>query len=368
MPIAPEAAFILLSDLHFGDDLLLEANGPLPNVPWWLRAWDRDVKQYFDERCTAHDIAILKSLPRYLKRLLVDIRNGGFPRDDFDLYLVLGDQVTRPTGSAYKFLREYLTQKHYETGDSELTHKCAGLQIPSDRLLLIPGNHDKLLMTDLGFYQNEMLKPLRLSTEPSAQSCHIRLQVVGQRKFLFFLVDASVYAGKENTLDTTCRNHLAAGEITSELRKSILAKVEALKKKDTVDNISLADYTSATRILVVHYAVDVQSVCGVRKELENLILPHECKGLAELIDELSEELHLVLHGHLHKAKLYKRSGVNVVAATTTSQRGDENGFFLLKFFESGEIATEHHRWYKNGFLLDSNASLNQLLGRVNVAR
>ncbi len=368
MPIVPEAVFVLLSDLHFGDDLLLEADGPLPSVPWWLRVSDYDVKRYLDRRCKAHDIGIVKNLPRYLKRLLMDLREAGFKGEDFDFYLLLGDHATRPTGSAYRFLREYLTQKRYETGDADLKHSCAGLSIPPDQLLLIPGNHDKLMLTNLNFYHEEMLRPLGIREEPNAQGCSLRLCSVGQRKFLFLLVDASIYARQDNCFDRSCRDHLASGEITPALREAILEKLNGLKRGDTVDDIRITDYLNVTRILVVHYAVDALRVCGLRQELQNLVLPHECKGLDSLVDELKNELHLVVHGHLHKAKLYRHGGVPVVAATTTTQRGTENGFFLLKFFASGEIGAEHHRWLKTGFLLDSNSELNQLFGRASVVR
>ena len=329
-----------------------------------------DVKRFFEERCSAHDIGILKTLPRYLRNLFSDLRRSGYSGHegkDFDFYLLLGDHCTRPTGSSYRFLREYLTAKRYVTGSSDLSHTCAGLRIDPSRLVMIPGNHDKLLLTNLDLYHNEALKPIGLPAQPKEGDCYLLLRSIGARKFLFVLVDASKYAAKNDQLDLSCREHLAGGEISSRLRASIVSKIENLAKGISIDGVSSRDYDAATRILVVHYAVDMRRVCGLSQELKNWILPHDCKGLDRLVDELGNAFHLVVHGHLHKPMIYRQGTVPVVAATTTSQRGGDNGFFLLKFFASGEIAAEHHRWLSTGFLLDSRSELNQLVGRVSVA-
>jgi hypothetical protein len=242
------------------------------------------------------------------------------------------------------------------------------LSVPVERLVFIPGNHDKLLLKDLAFYQNELLKPLGVPADPEKQSFSMRLRTIRNRKFLFFLIDASRYSSTDDLLDFSCREHLAGGEISPPLRSMMTKKLNRLKKGETVDGVDPIDYLTATRILMVHYAVDGPRVCGSQQGFADLVLPHECTGLDKLVDELGSHFHLVVHGHLHKAKLYRHGGVPVVAATTTSQLGGENGFFLLKFFASGEIAAEHHRWLKTGFLLDSNSELNQTLGRANAAR
>lgn len=366
----PEAVFVVLSDLHFGDDLMREAEGPLPSVPWWLRALDYDVKCFFEKRCSAHDIGILKTLPRYLKSLFSDLRRSGYSGHDgkdFDLYLLLGDHSTRPTGSSYRFLREYLTAKRYVTGSSDLRHSCAGLRIDPSILVMIPGNHDKLLLTNLDFYHNEALKPIGLPAQPKMGDCWLTLRSIGARKFLFVLVDASKYAATNDRLDLSCHEHLAGGEISSRLKASIVSKIERLTKGISVDGVDGRDYDAATRILVVHYAVDTRKVSGLSQELNALILPHDCKGLDELVNELSHVFHLVVHGHLHKPMIYRQGSVPVISATTTTQRGGDNGFFLLKFLASGEIAAEHHRWLSTGFLLDSRSELNQLVGRASAA-
>lgn len=362
LPESPYAVFLLLSDLHFGADLLAEAEGTLFSTPTWLKVRDYRIQRFLGKRCVAHDINIVKSLPRYLKRLLEDLSEQGPTRDDFDLYLILGDMATRPCADSYHFLRNYLTRTEYETGDSELKHVCAGLNLRTDRLVAIPGNHDKLLLSDLQLYQKEFARRLDLPTAPGPQSCFFSHRRVHDHDFLFIQVEASKYASQDNTLDLSCREHLAGGEITPDLDQEIKTGLQQVKDGAKVDGISRDNFSRAMKILLVHYAVDTNRVAG-SNHLEHLILPHACRGLEKLVSDLDSDIDLVIHGHLHKAMLYKHGRVPVIAATTTTQRNPqgENGFFLVKFFRSGEVRAEHHRWLVTGFLRDDRAELSQIL-------
>ena len=105
MAHVPNAILVLLSDLHFGDDLLDEGAGKLRGVPWRIRLLSPAIRRYFHSRLTRHDMGILKMLPLYLKRLLEDLRAAGFERDNFDLYVLLGDLATEPTGSSFQFVQ-----------------------------------------------------------------------------------------------------------------------------------------------------------------------------------------------------------------------------------------------------------------------
>lgn len=362
MPESLQAVLLLISDLHFGTDLLDEARGALLSAPSWLKFRENRIQRFLNKRCGAHDISILKSLPRYLKRVLEDLSEDGTRRDDFDLCLILGDVATIPSADSYHFLRGYLTQAEYQTGDSQLKHVCAGLNLKPSNIVAIPGNHDKLLQTDLRLYQQEFVGRLKVPTEPGPQHCFFSLRRVQTHEFLFIQVEASKYTSQDNKLDLSCRDHLAGGEITPDLDQKIRMGLRELKHGRKVDGISLENFSHATKILLVHYAVDTNLVAGAG-HLEHLILPHGCDGLERLVETLSSDIDLVVHGHLHRPMLYRHGGVPVIAIPTTAQRNSEgdNGFFILKLFKSGEIRAEHHRWFGTGFLRDDRAEFNQTL-------
>jgi 3',5'-cyclic AMP phosphodiesterase CpdA len=351
-----EAVIVLLSDLHFGNDLYDEAKGASCHLPWWLKFKQNKINEIFRRRCTAHDMGILKRLPRYLKYLLLELG-----RPDFDLYLVLGDLATQPTGSSYSFLTKYLTQQAYVTGNGDSKHEIAGLNIDPKKLILIPGNHDKLLQTDLKLYQQNMLLKLGKGPEPSPRGCHLQSLSIGIRQFLFVLVEASCYAKQKDVLDLSFRDHLARGAIDEKLKLEIKRKLRRLKRGNEVDQVRLDNYDRTIRILMVHYAVDVARVLGTSSAIKSLGVPHQCDGLNDLVTDLRSHFHLVIHGHLHQSRIYDQEEVPVVAITTTTQRGGDNGFFLLKLFSNGDLLSEHHRWHQTGFLPDDRQEFNQTL-------
>lgn len=364
MSESPDAVFVILSDLHFGPNLL-----PTSDVPWplfqeielpKLFGHEPEIGKFILERCITHDISIVATLPLYLQSLLPNLPSIDDRRpESFDLYLVLGDLTTCPFSSSFELLRRYLTEQHCESPEGNFSVSCAGLKIDPSKLVIIPGNHDKLFMTDLDFFHRNLLGPLHLPIGPKPQSSYMLSRRVREREFLFIMVDANKYATEVFSVDTSCRKHLASGEISKGLRGELMAKLAELAKKRRVDDAELDDYRAATRIMLVHYAADIRSVIGLK--LESLILPHNCLGLDNLIGDLGQELDLVLHGHLHFPKIYQHMGTPIISASTTTQKDGYNGFFLLKFFRSGEIRTEHHRWFGTGFLPDPEPSLKRTI-------
>jgi len=369
-----QVVFVVLADLHFGAGLREEAEVPPLNTPnsiieRALRLFNIDVgsavERFVEHRCVAHDIETVRALPRYLKQVLRQLRADGYKGNEFDFYVLLGDLATWPNESSFDFVRSYLTERRIVAGDRDLRVSCAGLGIPRDRLgqklIVVPGNHDKLLRTSLDFYHQQFLEPLGLARQPQTLGCHLVSRSVGSREFLFILVDPSRYAAKDMNIDVSARDHLAGGEVTATLRNEILRRLAKVKSGEPVDDAQLRDYMAATKILVVHYAVDLSRFPGLK--VESLILPHECEDLGRLVGDLGAraELNLVLHGHLHMPKIYNHMGVPVVAASTVTQKRGDNGFFLLKFFSTGEIRAEHHRWFGTGFLPDPSPTLNRTI-------
>jgi len=368
-----QAAFLVLSDLHFGAGLREGAEVPPLDtrnslLERALRLLNLDVRRtierFIEEKCVAHDIQAVKELPRYLKQLLQKMRSEGYESKEFDAYVLLGDLATWPSPGSYAFLRSYLTERRISAGDREYQVKWAGLGIHADqlrqRLVVIPGNHDKLLLTGLDLYHRHFLEPLGLPPQPEAAGCYLLSRAVESREFLFILIDGSRYAAREMQVDASVRRHLACGEVTGVLHNEIFRRLDRLQRGESVDGAQIQDFARATKILVVHYAVDLSLFPGLKTE--SLILPHECEALARLVSDLRTkvQLSLVLHGHLHIPKIYS-AGVPVIAASTTTQKGGYNGFFVLKFLNTGEMRAEHHRWFGTGYLPDPDASLTRTI-------
>jgi hypothetical protein len=350
------AAALVLSDLHFGADLLREAEVPPLQIPWWKTMLAPSVRRYMQTKCKAHDIGILLCLPLYLKKVLHQLRLEGFESSKFNFYLLLGDVSTYANGSSYVFSREYISQTNYSP---QGLMPIPALGIPVDKLVMIPGNHDKMLRTNLDIYLQQFANPLGVpGPGPLPMHSFFLTKNAGDTEFLFILVDASVYASMAETLDLSAREHLAMGRVSKELAQEIQTKLDQLKYGASVDAAKLKNYSLSRKILLVHYAVDDRAVLGSVLPRDELVLPHSCIGLDNLIKDLSGDLHLVVHGHLHCPRIYNHCGVSVISATTTTQKDGNNGFFVLKFYNSGDLITEHHRWVGSGFVLDDNQDLN----------
>jgi len=336
---------ILLSDLHLGSRLDEQLSFPdftvAPKTLGWFAR--KKINRYFRKRCKSHDLNILKTLPHFLNFLRS--RDG----IDFDFYLVLGDIVTLPSVAACQLAQAYLTNTKCVTAYSGLQHECTGLGIPLDRLIAIPGNHDKMLLTNLDLFNQEFAAPLGLPVIPKSKSYFIYKRN-GQIEFLFIIVEANIYCAKSKELDKTYRRHLAKGAIKPDTKKEIKQKIEQIRAGNKVDHAQLDDFKKAFKILLIHYAADDTQVAGRWQGLFDLVLPHQCEGLTELLKSVSANVDLLIHGHLHQPAAYAHEGVQVLAATTTTQMLEKrNGFHLLKFY-GRELHAEEFLWDKNTFV------------------
>jgi 3',5'-cyclic AMP phosphodiesterase CpdA len=360
-----ETAFVLLSDLHFGNNLSESPGIQLLNIPFSYHGTTQKVTDYIVARCRGHYKPCVQRLPRYLKVLLSDLKEDGYQRDKFDLFLLLGDQSTLTHESSYKFLREYLTQDEYETKDADGLERCKGLEIDPGDILAVPGNHDKLLRNSLDLYHDEFTRKAKLLEEVRPQMCSIALRSFADREFVFILLEPSIYCARDLELGSDFRSHLAAGKVSAKLREDVRTKLDILRRYGKLDaQVKLrTNFSDAIKILVVHYAVDGgQFAAG----LDEHILPHECEGLGELVEMLKEEyqLSMALHGHLHRPLLYNFKGVQVISATTATRmdKDGKTGFFLVKVLDSGTIRAEHHVWTGVGYTPDPDKNLNRDVG------
>lgn len=366
--MAVEAAILVLSDMHFGRDLLEGPETTQFRMSSLVRLAAKvpGVQRYIDEGCRGHSYSCVTELPLYLKKVLRDLRDDGYYPDEeaYDLVILLGDQVTVPDHSSYRFIRDYLTKTSFRTKGIE----CDGLAIDPARLLSIPGNHDKLLLPDLELYKREFSSRLALPSI-GPQKCRVHSRMLGGHEILFVLVEASIYS-QTGIIDLHCGEHLACGNISAGLEKSIVQKLDRLKRGIPADGVRLKQpYEDVTKIMLVHYAVDLSKFkrnAGLRARFfhaaANLAVPHNCEGLPELVAKLGKEYQLssVLHGHLHEKVIYPHCGVTVVASTTVTQDSHNNGFFILKVLDTGELVAEHHVWDGAQFVPDTHEKVLDL--------
>jgi predicted phosphodiesterase len=359
-----ETAILLLSDLHFGNDLPEAAGTQLLNVP----AAFTKVTPYFEARCKGHHAPCVTRLPRYLKVLLSGLKEEGHPGEKFDLLILLGDQSTLTHERSYKFLREYLTQEDYTTRDEYGgVHSCKGLHMDPSGILAVPGNHDKLLRKSLDLYHEEFSRKAKIKEEVRPQMCSIAVKSLAGREFIFILVEPSVYCKQDLKLGSDFRSHLAAGKVSEKLLEDVKIKLGMLREHGKLDaELKLSTkFNDAMKVLLVHYAVDESRFPS---GLDEMIVPHQCDGLGDLVNMMREEydLSLALHGHLHHPLLYNFNGVQVVSATTATRadKPGKTGFFLLKVLDSGTIRAEHHVWTGVDYTPDPDKSLTRDVGRL----
>jgi predicted phosphodiesterase len=360
---APHTILVLLSDLHFGQNLTGETSiPPLPTSKVFrLLQIGPAAERYVLKKCTAHDSNIIRRLPRYLTELLIENRGRGYYRDSFDYYILAGDLATWADVPTYKFLKHYLTRQSYTMSDDMATYKCQCLGLHPSQIIAIPGNHDKLFRSDLDLYHQNFTTP-DLPSGPLPERCHLVSRRSERQKLLFILVDASVYGS--TTLGFGVGDHLARGEVTRDLLDEVRQKLDRLKAGSAVDDAGPDSYAKAVRILVVHYAIDAYRVGGVPM-LFNL-LRHDCEGIEDLLKVVKDDIHFAVHGHLHAPAVYNSHGVPVVAAGTASQRvgspgARPNDFFLIKLFDNEAMAVERHVWSHTDFVRDPDPQFTRVL-------
>lgn len=348
LPETLDAAIALLSDLHFGESYLGETR--LPPLSYTIVAdllrLGGKVEQLVRQNCAAHNQAILCQLPQYLRGLVAEYQaSEGYTLSDFEQYVLLGDLVTWASPTAFQFLAEYLTQQDLLVKIKTRLERWPGLKASTDKLVPIPGNHDKLLRRDLQLYNDGVSARLQIAPW-GVNAVTLIDRAIGTQRALFLAVDASVYTKQSLTIDFHATRHLARGEIT----KSILREVAGYK-----DELVRAR-GKAYRILVIHYAVHFGRATKMSADLAalNYVLPHECDGVDELFEELGPDaIDFAIHGHLHIARKYNFQGVPVLSTGSVSQLDAEpNGFHVLKFMNSGQVYAEYHVWGEGGFDID----------------
>lgn len=183
------AAILHLSDLHLGKDFYDagtrdRADGiNTSSVKSVLRHKGRQLMQ-------THDGYIIPSLHLDIRRAA---RRLGAPDGAFDFCVVTGDISTDSSPEQrFTFARKFLTERLTAT-DAATGHSIdVGLDFAKERLLCVPGNHDKLRQQELHSYLTGFADlPAAL---PYVQTVRAR----SGQQFVFYGIDSNLYE-EDNT-------------------------------------------------------------------------------------------------------------------------------------------------------------------------
>ena len=341
-----KAVIVVLSDMHLGPGYEAEVSVPTVGTQAFVRmiGMKGAVQNFFQKECRAHDAVMLESVPMYLRHLVrIAQIEEGYEGSQFDLYLLLGDQVTWPSPASFAFCRDFLKKDEWQPEGAQRKYLGLGLSESQivGQLIAIPGNHDKLLARGLDNYHTDYTDKLGVRRDLTPQSTHLEERKVRDINICFGLLDASAYTKVPDMLAwPECRTHLARGEVTTKLEQQARRLAAEMRTRD------------GFKFLVLHYAIAQSAPIAV-----NTVLPHQCDGIERIMPFFKGAVNAVVHGHLHRAELDTVDGVRIISAGTVCQKNNkQNGMFLLKVYDTGQLHAEHHVWDDNWYRPDPERS------------
>jgi 3',5'-cyclic AMP phosphodiesterase CpdA len=211
-----------LSDLHLGEDFA--DVGSKSKADGLGAGAIESFRKNYGIVMQTHDSWIIPCLEN---EILLAARYLGAPEDTFDFNVITGDistDVNPP--ERFKFAREYLTGTVPVTPGSNFQ---VGLRMPRESVFCVPGNHDKMALTDNNFYLEgfkDLPGPLPYVKEVTSST--------GQR-LVFYGIDSNLYL----------KGNIAVGEISP---VTLAWLNESLTLTDTADGRPLP-----VRILLLHH-------------------------------------------------------------------------------------------------------------------
>jgi hypothetical protein len=215
---------------------------------------------------------------------------------------------------------------------------AAGLNIPNELLLTLPGNHDKMRETTLARFN----RAFGNSPEPCN---YVRAFRRNGKVIIFFVVDSNDYN----------EGNIAKGEIDL-ARLSWLAKqLNNITQGLALDGESFSadECSSAVKCLVLHHHVCDLSFKKRYFNLERSFT--RLTGAEDLLKLVSGRIHVILHGHEHYPIHFvePESKALIISGGTTSQWQEEphkNSFYHLTFFTDNSVKINEHVWNGKGFV------------------
>jgi 3',5'-cyclic AMP phosphodiesterase CpdA len=335
----PICSILHLSDLHLGANF-----GDVGGKKRGFFKGVMDKKAYLMQ---AHDDFLLLLLPLEIRRIGVvnrTRRRSAWPNHEapepFDRIVVSGDISTDATDEArFAFAHSFLTSKSPLSAGIYGAQASIGLGLPNDRLLCIPGNHDKMRETTLARFN--------ASFSSTPQPCnYVRVLRQLDKAVVFIGMDSNAYS----------EGNIASGEM-DQARLSWLAEIlsrmetTGLSEGDVV--LTPNECARAIKCLVIHH-----HVCDLsfKKRYFNPSRSFTwLNGSERLLKIVSGKIQVVLHGHEHYPTHFveKVSGALIVSAGTASQWHDKpfkNSFYNLTVFDDRTLQIEEFVWDGKSFI------------------
>jgi 3',5'-cyclic AMP phosphodiesterase CpdA len=282
-----------------------------------------------------HDQTVLRAVFRGIDGAQLQLCDRYDRFAGFDLVVVSGDILTEPFSVssydtfAYRWLTGSLTDAH---------GNLIGLKLPADRIVAIPGNHDRFHEVDDTIYSQSQIATqmpvIRGNVEPSQpglRSYCAEFTTAGGGNLHFIGVDSNQYGDK-----TT----LARGDISDD-------------HIDAIVNYSKR-ITDPTALLVVALHHPPYKLTLKKHGLQNAIgstlriaaWDMELRNAERFCEKVGPMANMVIYGHLHFSEIWQDErdrGAVFAQAPTTVEIGDEQqGFNIYLLFQDarGDIGVE----------------------------
>ncbi len=302
------ATILHLSDLHLGENFDDPGRTDKATLQQPLKIFKKGAAEG-----RSHDPYILCALPIEVR---IAARQIGARDGQFDFHVITGDiSDTANSEERFVFARQFLLETQSDHGLE------IGLNLPLDRVLCVPGNHDKMTERNPARYLKEF-KDLP-ATPPYVRQRQAR----NGRKFIFYGIDSNDYT----------EGNIGVGRIEPEVLAWLGKKLSSVRVEGNRRN-------DAARILLLHHhPCDLTAMRppshNPLASLYRRFVHGRFTRLDEgerLLEQCRGRIDIIMHGHEHFPVAFKddRSGCLVVSAGTTAQfenRFGVNSFHALVF-------------------------------------
>lgn len=281
--------------------------------------------------------------------------------EDADVTVITGDLTTNGSKEAFNTMLNFIGGAEIRRGKTQRVI-AFGLEIPPNKRILIPGNHDRYTRGFWGrqasssIFEETLTSDIRGKGYPNAvgyRRDNVK-NVSSEPAIIFFNFDSTL----ETEVKSSYFNRFARGHVGKPEFKMFTRIVNEIKKRGYVESLSgdklFVDYDRCVKIVAIHH--------DPFETRETHLLEN-----ADLLKATMQKcrIDLVLYGHTHIAKTHTlpiNSTFRIVGThsdhkthyicspSATECYGDRNGFFVYEIHDNLIRICEYDYRRKVGFL------------------